>query len=140
MRTQKPIDIIMVQDDAGHARLIEAALRQAGIMHTIHHCIDGTSALAYIAGERQGPALILLDLDLPDIRGEDVLRRIKGEPRLRRMPVVVLTASDDRQAINRCYDLGCNIYMAKPIDHDQLTDAIRQLGLFLAVIQMPDGD
>jgi CheY-like chemotaxis protein len=140
MRIQQPVDIIMVEDDADHARLIETQIRRAGIAHTLHHCVDGASALAYILGERRGPALILLDLDLPDISGIDILRRIKGEPRLRRTPVIVLTGSDDRDAIDRCYDLGCNVYIAKPMEHEAFTDAIRQLGLFLAVIEWPYGD
>jgi len=145
MTEHQPLNIIMVEDDAGHARLIEKNIRRAGISNTIHHFTDGTSALAYIfdAEEgpmRNGPALILLDLNLPDMSGTDILKRIKDEPRLRRTPVVILTTTDDKQEIQHCYDLGCNVYITKPMNYENFSDAIRKLGLFLSVIQLPDVD
>ncbi|WP_420382074.1 response regulator [Novosphingobium sp.] len=143
MTEHYPLNIIMVEDDAGHARLIEKNIRRAGISNTIHHFTDGTTALAYIfdaeeGPARNGPALILLDLNLPDMSGTDILKRIKDEPRLRRTPVVILTTTDDKQEIQHCYDLGCNVYITKPMNYESFSDAIRRLGLFLSVIQMPD--
>jgi len=85
-----------------------------------------------------GPALILLDLNLPDMSGTDILARIKSEGSLRRTPVVVLTTTDDKVEIQRCYDLGCNVYITKPVNYENFADAIRQLGLFLSVMQMPE--
>ncbi len=143
MNHQQPVNIIMIEDDEGHARLIEKNIRRAGISNDIRHFTDGTSALDHLFNHvngpaLNGPALVLLDLNLPDMSGTDVLARIKGHPVLRRTPVVVLTTTDDRLEIQRCYDLGCNVYITKPVNYESFADAIRQLGLFLAVIQVPD--
>ena len=144
MNNHQPVNIIMIEDDEGHARLIEKNIRRAGISNDIHHFTDGTSALDYlyeapVGPAHNGPALILLDLNLPDMSGTDILGRIKadGNP-LKRTPVVVLTTTDDKVEIQRCYDLGCNVYITKPVNYESFADAIRQLGLFLSVIQVPD--
>lgn len=143
MNAQHPVNIIMVEDDEGHARLIEKNIRRAGISNALKHFLDGTSALDYIfndpAGPNQnGPALVLLDLNLPDMSGTDILAKIKGHEKLHAVPVVILTTTDDKQEIQRCYDLGCNVYITKPVNYESFADAIRQLGLFLSVIQVPD--
>jgi CheY-like chemotaxis protein len=137
----KPVTIVMVEDDEGHARLIEKNIRRAGISNTIRHFTDGTSALDYLFTNAEGPvlngpALILLDLNLPDMSGTDILTKIKGSA-LKRTPVVVLTTTDDKVEIQRCYDLGCNVYITKPVNYEAFAVAIRQLGLFLSVIQIP---
>ena len=85
-----------------------------------------------------GPLLLLLDLNLPDVQGVDILARVKADEHLKRMPVVVLTTTDDKVEIQRCYDLGCNVYITKPVDYEAFATAIRQLGLFLSVIQVPE--
>jgi len=146
MPDQQPVNIVMIEDDEGHARLIEKNIRRAGISNTIHHFLDGNSALSFLYDSehgpvRNGPALILLDLNLPDMSGTDILAKIKadGSP-LRRTPVVVLTTTDDKVEIQRCYDLGCNVYITKPVNYENFADAIRQLGLFLSVIQVPEPD
>jgi CheY-like chemotaxis protein len=138
-----PVTIVMVEDDEGHARLIERNIRRAGISNVVRHFSDGTSALDYIFNGHDGPclngpALILLDLNLPDMSGTDILAKIKSAPELKRTPVVVLTTTDDKVEIQRCYDLGCNVYVTKPVDYESFADAIRQLGLFLSVIQVPE--
>lgn len=144
MNNHQPVTIIMIEDDEGHARLIEKNIRRAGISNDIHHFTDGTTALEYLydapdGPANNGPALILLDLNLPDMSGTDILGRIKAEGNpLRRTPVVVLTTTDDKVEIQRCYDLGCNVYITKPVNYESFADAIRQLGLFLSVIQVPD--
>ncbi len=145
MSAHQPVNIVMVEDDEGHARLIERNIRRAGISNDIKHFLDGTSALDYLFNHesgptRNGPALVLLDLNLPDMSGTDILVRIKNEPRMKRTPVVVLTTTDDKVEIQRCYDLGCNVYITKPVNYESFAEAIRQLGLFLAVIQVPDVD
>ena len=135
------VKIVMVEDDLGHARLIEKNIRRANISNEIAHFADGGSAMDYLfsdEGRLSGPLLILLDLNLPDMSGADILARVKGDDRLRRAPVVVLTTTDDRQEIQRCYDLGCNVYITKPVDYEGFAGAIRQLGLFLSVMQSPD--
>jgi CheY-like chemotaxis protein len=138
----KPVTIVMIEDDEGHARLIEKNIRRAGISNTIRHFIDGNSALDYLFNHQDGPAqngpaLILLDLNLPDMSGTDILVQIKNSV-LKRTPVVVLTTTDDKIEIQRCYDLGCNVYITKPVNYESFAGAIRQLGLFLSVIQVPD--
>ena len=145
MTDHHPVNIVMIEDDEGHARLIEKNIRRAGISNSIRHFTDGTSALHYLyeapeGPARNGPALILLDLNLPDMSGTDILARIKSEGPLRRTPVVVLTTTDDKVEIQRCYDLGCNVYITKPVNYENFADAIRQLGLFLSVIQVPGVD
>ncbi len=139
----KPVTIVMIEDDEGHARLIEKNIRRAGISNTIKHFLDGTSALEYLFNHDDGPALngpalILLDLNLPDMSGTDILTKIKNHSGLRRTPVVVLTTTDDKIEIQRCYDLGCNVYITKPVNYEAFAVAIRQLGLFLSVIQIPN--
>jgi CheY-like chemotaxis protein len=143
MNSQQAVTIVMIEDDEGHARLIEKNIRRAGIYNPIKHFLDGTSALDFLydapdGPTHSGPALILLDLNLPDMSGTDILARIKGEGPLKRAPVVVLTTTDDKIEIQRCYDLGCNVYITKPVNYESFADAIRQLGLFLSVIQVPD--
>ncbi|HLV07220.1 MAG TPA: response regulator [Croceibacterium sp.] len=143
MTNQQPVNIVMIEDDEGHARLIEKNIRRAGISNTIHHFLDGTSALDFLYNAPEGPALngpalVLLDLNLPDMSGTDILARIKSEGPLKRTPVVVLTTTDDKVEIQRCYDLGCNVYITKPVNYENFAEAIRQLGLFLSVIQVPE--
>jgi CheY-like chemotaxis protein len=144
MTSHQPVNIVMIEDDEGHARLIEKNIRRAGIFNTIRHFTDGTTALNYLYESPEGPALngpalILLDLNLPDMSGTEILGRIKAEGSpLKRTPVVVLTTTDDKVEIQRCYDLGCNVYITKPVNYESFSDAIRQLGLFLSVIQVPE--
>jgi len=143
MNAQQPVRIVMIEDDEGHARLIEKNIRRAGISNALTHFLDGTSALEYLFNSpegpaQNGPALVLLDLNLPDMSGTTILEKIKGDPKLHRTPVVVLTTTDDKVEIQRCYDLGCNVYITKPVDYENFADAIRQLGLFLSVMQAPD--
>ena len=140
MADQQPVRIIMIEDDEGHARLIEKNIRHAGISNELTHFLDGTSALDFLFSNADvpGPVLVLLDLNLPDMSGTDVLAKIKGDARLHRTPVVVLTTTDDKAEIARCYDLGCNVYITKPVNYESFADAIRQLGFFLSVIKVPE--
>jgi CheY-like chemotaxis protein len=143
LTSHQPVTIVMVEDDEGHARLIERNIRRAGIFNDIRHFLDGTSALEFLFNghdgpSMNGPALVLLDLNLPDMSGIDILARIKAAPSLKRTPVVVLTTTDDKAEIQRCYDLGCNVYVTKPVNYEAFAEAIRQLGLFLSVIQVPE--
>ena len=145
MNAHQPVDIVMIEDDEGHARLIEKNIRRAGISNDIHHFADGTSALNYLTTAPEGPShgrpvMVLLDLNLPDMSGTSILEKIKGDAKLHRTPVVVLTTTDDKVEIQRCYDLGCNVYITKPVNYESFADAIRQLGLFLAVIQVPEAE
>ena len=136
--------ILMIEDDDGHARLIERHIRRAGVENSIQHCRDGASALNLLfEGEsRNGtghyPALVFLDLNLPDMNGTDILRRIKGDAHLRRLVVVVLTTTDNYKEIDLCYDLGCNAYLTKPLKPKSFGDLLSRLGQFISVMQMPE--
>lgn len=145
MNDHHSVSIVMIEDDEGHARLIEKNIRRAGILNDIQHFTCGTTALDFLYNSPSGPALngpalVLLDLNLPDMSGIDILAKIKGEGPLKRTPVVVLTTTDDKAEIDRCYDLGCNVYITKPVNYENFAQAIRQLGLFLSVIQVPELD
>jgi CheY-like chemotaxis protein len=134
-----PLTIVLIEDDDGHARLIEKNLRRAGVSNNIIRCADGANAIAHLfGGPCSGQVLILLDLNLPDMSGVDILQRVKSDARLQRAPVIILTTTDNQADIQRCYSLGCNVYIIKPVDYDQFTNAILQLGLFLAVVQIPE--
>ena len=141
----KPVTIIMVEDDQGHARLIEKNIRRAGVNNELIAFVNGASALEYLLGSdgsgeisSRRQLLVLLDLNLPDMAGVDVLTRIKNNVHLKRTPVVVLTTTDDSREIQNCYDLGANVYITKPVNYDGFSNAIRQLGLFFSVIQVPE--
>jgi CheY-like chemotaxis protein len=140
----KPVTIIMVEDDEGHARLIERNIRRSGVNNEIVPFRNGTAAINYLFGkdgdgrDHKGEALlILLDLNLPDMTGIEILRQVKANKYLKCAPVVVLTTTDDSQEIKRCYELGCNVYITKPVNYESFANAIRQLGLFFSVIQVP---
>ncbi len=143
MTDQTAVTIVMIEDDEGHARLIERNIRRAGISNSIRHFTDGTTALDFLLNGQDGPvvngpAMILLDLNLPDMSGIDILGKVKAHPKLKRTPVVILTTTDDKVEIQRCYDLGANVYITKPVNYESFADAIRQLGLFLSVMQVPE--
>jgi CheY-like chemotaxis protein len=139
------VTIIMVEDDEGHARLIEKNIRRAGVNNQVIPFTNGTDALTYLLGEdgsgevsSRRHMLVLLDLNLPDMTGVDILEKVKSNQHTKRSPVVVLTTTDDQREIQRCYDLGANVYITKPVDYENFANAIRQLGLFFSVIQVPE--
>ncbi|MEX0759809.1 MAG: response regulator [Tistlia sp.] len=141
----RAVTIVMIEDDEGHARLIEKNIRRAGVNNEILPFADGTSALDYLFGpdgsgevSKGRHLLVLLDLNLPDTTGVEILERVKNNPHTRRTPVVVLTTTDDAREIQRCYDLGANVYITKPVDYESFANAIRQLGLFFFVMQVPE--
>jgi CheY-like chemotaxis protein len=145
--SERPVEIVMVEDDEGHARLIEKNIRRAGVNNNIMPFGNGTEAVNFLFGadgsglaNKGRPLLILLDLNLPDMTGVDILKRVKTNEHLKRIPVVVLTTTDDAVEIQRCYDLGCNVYITKPVNYENFANAIRQLGLFFSVIQVPSPD
>jgi len=141
------VTILMIEDDEGHARLIERNIRRAGVNNEIVHVADGQSAMRAlregVVESREGvaplrkPTLVLLDLNLPDMSGITILEYMKNDPALKMVPVIVLTTTDDEREIERCYELGANVYITKPVDYQQFAMAISRLGLFLSVIQVP---
>lgn len=141
------IVILLTEDDDGHAFLIERNLKRCGLMNRIIRFCTGDDVLRFLL---QSPSsdgapvrepgtsyLLLLDIRLPGTDGVEVLRQIKAHPDLRRMPVIMVTTTDDPREVERCHDLGCNNYITKPVDADAFMNAIRQLGLFLMMVQVP---
>jgi CheY-like chemotaxis protein len=144
---KKEVIIIIVEDDEGHATLIRRNLERAGINNPIIHIPDGQAALDFFFGNRQagempafdaeGSYLLLLDIRMPKVDGVEVLRRIKLEKNLARIPVIMITTTDDPREVANCHAAGCNNYVVKPVDYGKFVDAIRQLGLFLLVVEVP---
>lgn len=141
----KSVTILMIEDDEGHARLIEKNIRRAGVQNEIMPFTNGTDALQYLFGSDGSgepsmgrSLLILLDLNLPDMTGIEILEKVKSNQHTKRTPVVVLTTTDDSREIQRCYDLGANVYITKPVNYESFANAIRQLGLFFSVMQVPE--
>jgi CheY-like chemotaxis protein len=142
--TEQPRPILLVEDDPGHVLLIEKNLRRACVLNEIVKLEDGGKAVDYLfnegeyaSGNNPAPLLILLDMNLPVLSGLQVLERIKAAERTRKIPVVMLTTTDSPQEIDRCYELGCNIYIVKPVNYVKFSEAIRNLGLFLSTVRTP---
>ena len=135
------VTIVMIEDDEGHARLIEKNIVRAGVKNPILHFPTGGAGMDYLRQQQHGSMgslLILLDLNLPDMTGIDILQSLKADEALKKAPVIVLTTTDDKREIERCYELGCSVYITKPVEYEQFAHAIRQLGLFFSVIQVPE--
>ena len=146
MRAAQSETILLVEDDPGHARLIERNLRRAHITHALVTLSDGQQAIDYLFKEHTYvgathalPLLLLLDLNLPGLDGTQVLARLKADARTRHMPVLILTTTEEPYAIERCYALGCTIDLTKPVAYAQCAEAMRQLGLFVSIMQLPLG-
>jgi two-component system, chemotaxis family, response regulator Rcp1 len=138
------IDILLVEDSEGDARLAKEALRESKVMNKVYHVIDGVEAMSFLRkeGEYTGvprPHLILLDLNLPRKDGREVLSEIKNNDDLKRIPVVVLTISNDERDIVRSYNLHVNCFITKPIDFEKFLQVIRSIDDFwLSIVQLPN--
>jgi CheY-like chemotaxis protein len=137
--------ILLVEDNPSDIELTKRALDKSRIANDLVVAEDGQEALDYLLG-REGqpddrvaslPAIVLLDLKLPRVDGLEVLRRIREDERTRRMPVVILTSSNEEQDVAASYDRGVNSFIRKPIDFDHFSDAIRQLGLYWLILNEP---
>jgi CheY-like chemotaxis protein len=144
MTTAHEVTILIVDDDPGHARLIQKNLARAGLHNGIKRFENGQDILDFLLRRGPGPHrasdtpyLILLDIRMPQVDGVEVLRRIKNDPELRRIPVIMLTTTDDPREVERCHDLGCSSYIVKPVDYEKFAEAIRNLGLYISLVQIP---
>lgn len=139
----KPIDILMVEDNAGDARLAEEAFKESKMMNTLHRVKDGVEALAFVRrtdgfAEAPRPDIILLDLNLPKMDGRQVLEELKNDPDLKTIPVVVLTTSEAEQDILKSYELHANCYITKPVDLDKFMGIVKRLEDFwLSIVKLP---
>lgn len=146
MNYKREVTILLIEDDPGHARLIEKNLKRY-VTNKIVRLPDGRQALdflfregAYAQSVRPSPLLVLLDLNMPVIDGYEVLRRMKKEDHTKKIPVIILTSTDDIREVSRCYDLGCNVYIVKPVDYDKFSEAMQKLGLLISIVVVPDGE
>jgi CheY-like chemotaxis protein len=141
----RPIDILLVEDDPGDELITREAFEHNKLHNRLHVAHDGEEGLNYLyqRGEYQDarrPDLILLDLNLPKYDGRQLLEKIKSDPDLSRIPVVVLTTSSAEEDILRSYKLHANAYVTKPVDLDQFINAVRQIDeFFLQVVRLPQG-
>ena len=135
------LTIVLAEDDEGHAQLILRNLQRSGLRNEVVHVTDGQQALDFVhrrgqfAGRTTGkPLLLLLDIKMPRVDGIEVLRQIKSDPTTEQFPVIMLTTTDDPREVERCYELGCSIYITKPVAYESFVDAVQRLGLFLQVV------
>ena len=142
---REPIKILLVEDDDGHARLIERNLRRVNLSNPIERVRDGLEALEYLRnegafGDRRRfsrPRLVLLDINMPRMDGIEVLERVKADEQLRRLPVIMLTSTDNQAEIDRCYCAGASGYVAKPVNIASLGEKLQRLGMFLEIVEFP---
>ena len=137
--------ILIAEDDAGHARLIEKNLHRAGLHNPVIRFENGQQILDFLLGRGAAakrspdtPYLLLLDIRMPKQDGVEVLRQIKADPELRKLPVIMLTTTDDPREVARCHGLGCSNYIVKPVDYEKFSEAIKRLGLFVSLVQVPE--
>ncbi len=137
--------ILLVEDNQDDEDLTLRAFKTNNISNRIIVVRDGAEALDYLFGEgayagrdlSMMPTLILLDLNLPKIDGFEVLKRVRADSRTRRLPIIILTTSHEQEEVFRAYESGCNSYVRKPVDSAQFRDAVRDLGLFWLIHNVP---
>lgn len=141
----RDVTILIADDDAGHARLIEKNLVRTGLNNPIQRFENGQQVLDFFFPPQGGEAhrrhdgsyLLLLDIRMPKVDGIEVLRQLKENARLRKLPVIMLTTTDDPREVDRCHALGCNNYLVKPVDYERFAESIKSLGLFISLVEIP---
>lgn len=143
----EPLIIVLAEDDEGHANLVRRNLERAGVANELVRTRDGQEAIDYVRRQGRyadrpvaGSLLLLLDINMPRLDGCEVLRQVKGDPATARIPVIMLTTTDDPREVERCYQLGCSVYITKPVEYDAFVEAVKRLGLFLQVVNVPRED
>jgi CheY-like chemotaxis protein len=144
MRAQRTPTILVTDDDDGHAFLIEDNLRTAGITSDILRFSDGQEVLDFLFGRTTNPAvrpgeayILLLDIRMPGVDGVEVLRQLKEDSELRKLPVIILTTTDEPREVQRCHALACNNYIRKPVSFNEFAHAMAKLGQFLPLLELP---
>jgi CheY-like chemotaxis protein len=139
------VEILFVEDSADDAMFTIRALTKSGFSNKLHHVVDGAAALDFLycrgiyadRDSTQHPKLILLDLKMPKVSGVQVLEAVKSDPKLKTIPVVMLTSSNEGPDIERCFHLGANSYIVKPVDSDNFFHAIKEIGMYWMVLSQP---
>ncbi|MFO1487648.1 MAG: response regulator [Verrucomicrobiota bacterium] len=143
MSAMSEVVILIAEDDDGHARLVEKNLRRAGLHNPIQRFANGQAILDFLfkrgAPQRGSdtPYLLLLDIRMPQVDGVEVLRQVKQDAELRKIPVIMLTTTDDPREVERCHAIGCSSYIVKPVNYEKFAEAITNLGLYIALVQVP---
>ena len=144
MSSGKEVVILLADDDEGHVRLIEKNLRRAALGNPIEVFRDGQEVLDYLFGRSEAryeagtPYLLLLDIRMPKVDGLEVLRQLKEDSELKKIPVIMLTTTDDPREVERCHVLGCSNYIVKPVDYERYASAINKLGQYIMLVKVPD--
>lgn len=137
------VTVVLGEDDDGHALLVCKNLERVGLTSSVRRLRDGGEVLDFfehrrsLAAEAAERVLLLLDIHMPRVDGIEVLRRLKQDAATAKIPVIMLTTTDDPREVARCYELGCNIYLTKPIVYEHFVDAVTRLGMFLVVVKVP---
>lgn len=143
MGKSKELTILIAEDDDGHAELIMTGLKESGICNNMIRFIDGKQTWDFLSGEGNNVVidldksyLLLLDINMPKMDGIEVLELIKSNDNLKKLPVMMLTTTDDPREVEKCYALGCNIYITKPVDFLKFAETLKRLGLFIQVVKI----
>lgn len=136
--------ILLAEDDMGHAELIRKNVIRAGISNKILHFKDGQQLLDFLFREENAPHrkseisyLILLDIRMPKVDGIEALKKIKSHQELKKIPIIMLTTTDDPREVEICHRFGCSNYITKPVDYERFVDVIKTLGFYLMIVKVP---
>ena len=143
MSTQEQLTILIAEDDDGHAELIREGLSDSGVYNKQIRFSDGQEAWDFFTDKLEkntqitnSTYLMLLDINMPRMDGVELLRRMKNSSILKKIPVIMLTTTDDPREVHQCYELGCNVYITKPVDFNKFAETLKRLGLFLQIIRV----
>lgn len=144
MGAPETVTIVLAEDDDGQASLVERNIRRAGFTNGFVRLKDGQEALDFFRGEGEyagkpmpSTVVLLLDINMPRIDGIEVLKQLRASKETETVPVIMLTTTDNPKEIDRCYQLGCNVYITKPVEPEAFIESIKRLGFFLQVVKLP---
>lgn len=137
--------ILIAEDDDGHFSLVKKNLARTGIANDVIQFKDGQQILDFLFMQSQEqnriagtPYVLILDIHMPKIDGNEVLRKIKQDSELRKIPIIIMTTTDDPQEVGLCHDLGCSMYVVKPVEYEKFISTIRKMGAFLSIVKVPE--
>ena len=143
MKTHKELIIIIADDDDGHAELIKEGMEESGISNQIIRFSNGEEVWQFFSGaegnvlfDNSKAYLLLLDINMPKMDGVEVLRRMKADEELKKIPIMMLTTTDDPREVEMCYKIGANMYITKPVEYNSFAENLKRLGLFIQIIKV----